>query len=40
MDYALKNKLLGAMIWSLDNDMPDGQLTNAVYDGLADGWHK
>ncbi|MGC1870228.1 MAG: glycoside hydrolase family 18 protein [Acidobacteriaceae bacterium] len=40
MDYALKNKLLGAMIWSLDNDMPDGQLTTAVYDGLADGWHK
>ncbi|HEX4019532.1 MAG TPA: glycosyl hydrolase family 18 protein [Acidobacteriaceae bacterium] len=40
MDYALKNKLLGAMIWSLDNDMPDGQLMNAVYDGLADGWQK
>ena len=37
MDYALKNKLLGAMIWSLDNDTPDGQLMNAVYDGLADG---
>ncbi len=40
MDYALRKHLLGAMIWSLDNDMPDGQLMNAVYDGLADGSHK
>lgn len=40
MDYALRKQLLGAMIWSLDNDTPDGQLMNAVYDGLADGWHK
>ena len=40
MDYALRKKLLGAMIWSLDNDMPNGQLMNAVYDGLADGRHK
>ena len=40
MDYALRKQLLGAMIWSLDNDTPDGQLMNAVYDGLADGRHK
>ena len=40
MDYAWKKKLLGAMIWSLDNDTPDGQLMNAVYDGLADSCHK
>jgi chitinase len=40
MDYAQRKKLLGAMIWSLDNDMPNGQLMNAVYDGLADGTRK
>jgi chitinase len=35
MDFARENHLRGAMIWSLDNDMPDGQLMNSVYDGLA-----
>ena len=34
MKFALNYKLHGAMIWDLSDDMPDGQLIQAVYDGL------
>ena len=34
MNFALKHKLRGAMVWSLDNDLPDGELITAVHNGL------